>query len=104
MANSAKTLALTILGREYRINCPAGAEAKLRDAALMLDEKMSEFKEASASSGTVPGLDRIAVIAALNIAHQLQQAQSNLQEDKQRIDYMHKILDEAIEENQQLEL
>jgi len=104
VANPAKTLSLSILDREYRVNCPAGAEEKLRAAARMLDEKMNEIKKASSASGTVPGLDRIAVIAALNIAHQLQETQGNQQADKQSIEYMHKILDEAIEENQQLEL
>lgn len=82
MGNSAKTLSLFILEREYRVNCPVGAEEKLRAAARMLDEKMNEIKQASSVSGTLPGLDRIAVIAALNIAHQLQEIQSNLQADK----------------------
>lgn len=104
MANTAKTLSLLILDREYRVNCPVGAEEKLRAAARMLDEKMNEIKQASSSSGALPGLDRIAVIAALNIAHQLQEIKSNSQADKQSIEQMHRILDEAIEENQQLEL
>src|SRR5690554_7539990 len=103
VANPGKTLSLSILEREYRVNGAAGAEEKLRAAARMLDEKMNEIKKASSASGTVPGLDRIAVIAALNIAHQLQETQGNQQADKQSIEYMHKILDEAIEENQQLD-
>ena len=44
MANSPKTLELIILDREYRINCPPGAEEHLRDAARFLNEKMSEIK------------------------------------------------------------
>lgn len=104
MANSAKTLSLSILERDYRINCPAGAEEKLRVAARMLDEKMNEIKQASASSGKVPGLDRIAVIAALNITHQLLELQSNLQDDAQLSQHIHRLLDEAIEDNLQLEL
>lgn len=104
MANSAKTLSLSILERDYRINCPVGAEEKLRAAARMLDEKMNEIKQASSSSGTVPGLDRIAVIAALNIAHQLLELQGSMHTDAQRVQHIHKLLDEAIEDNQQLEL
>lgn len=103
MANSAKTLSLSISDRDYRVNCPVGAEEKLRAAARMLDEKMNEIKQASASSGTVPGLDRVAVIAALNIAHQLLELQGNLQSDAQSVQHIHRLLDEAIEDNQQLE-
>src|SRR5690554_7474146 len=72
---------MLILEREYRVNCPAGAEEKLRAAARMLDEKMTEIKQASSASGTLPGLDRIAVIAALNIANQLQEAKNSVIED-----------------------
>ena len=104
MANPSKTISLLILEREYRVNCPAGAEEKLRAAARMLDEKMTEIKQASSASGTLPGLDRIAVIAALNIANQLQEAKSSVIEDAKVVSHMHELLDDAIEENQQLEL
>ena len=44
MADSSNTLELTILGREYRINCPEGAEEELRETARFLDQKMTEIK------------------------------------------------------------
>ena len=53
----AKTLELSILDRDYRINCPDGAEDQLRDAARFLNEKMLEIKNASSTAGKVLGTD-----------------------------------------------
>lgn len=104
MANSPKTLELTILDREYRVSCPDGAEEKLRDAARYLNEKMKEIKNAGASSGKVLGTDRIAVIAALNIAHQLREVESQQQDLGQDIRKLHSLIDEALDQDLQLEL
>ncbi|QQD20322.1 cell division protein ZapA [Venatoribacter cucullus] len=104
MADSPKTLSLNILDREYRINCPVGAEEKLRDAARMLNEKMSEIKSAGAASGKVLGTDRIAVIAALNIAHQLREQEGQQQDLSKDLARMHQLLDDALAQDLQLEL
>lgn len=104
MANPAKTLSLTILEREYRVNCPQGAEEKLRDAARFLNEKMSEIKNASAASGKVLSTDRIAVIAALNIAHQFRELEGQHSGSTQELLRLHQLLDEALAQDQQLEL
>lgn len=104
MANSPKTLELIILDREYRINCPPGAEEHLRDAARFLNEKMSEIKNASSASGKVLGTDRIAVIAALNIAHQLRQLEADQQEALHGVSQLTELIDDALEQDMQLEL
>ncbi len=104
MANAPKTLSLVILDREYRINCPEGAEEQLRDAARMLNEKMSEIKNAGAASGKVLGTDRIAVIAALNIAHQLRELEGRHQDLHKDVKRMHQLLDDALAQDLQLEL
>ena len=104
MASEVKTLNLTILEREYRINCPVGAEQHLRDAAHLLDSKMSEIKSASTASGKVPGIDRIAVIAALNIAHQLLEVQEEQTHQNQMISELNQTLEEALNESSQREL
>lgn len=99
-----QTLAVSILDREYRVNCPEDNKAELEQAARFLDEKMREIRQASHNSGKVLGPDRIAVIAALNIAHQLQQseqAHSQLADDIQRIDER---LEETLQQDMQLEL
>lgn len=103
MANP-RTLELLILDREYRVNCPEGAEEKLRDAARYLNEKMSEIKNAGAASGKVLGTDRVAVIAALNIAHQLRELEGDQQDLRREVQKMNTLLDNALEQDLQLEL
>jgi len=66
MAENAKTIEISILGRSYRIACEEGEREALMQAAAFLDGKMGEIKKA----GKVSGADRIAVMAALNIAHE----------------------------------
>ncbi|WP_036533726.1 cell division protein ZapA [Oceanobacter kriegii] len=104
MGSEVNTINLTILERDYRINCPAGAEQQLRNAAHLLDSKMSEIKAASTASGKVPGIDRIAVIAALNIAHQLLEIQTEQHEQEQLISEINQALEDALNESSQREL
>jgi cell division protein ZapA len=66
MAEAAKTIEISILGRSYKIACKDGEREALLEAVAYLDGKMSEIKNA----GKVSGADRIAVMAALNIAHE----------------------------------
>ena len=66
MADSAKTIEISILGRNYRIACEESEREALLEAVAYLDGKMAEIKKA----GKVTGTDRIAVMAALNIAHE----------------------------------
>jgi cell division protein ZapA len=66
MAASAKSIEISILGRSYKIACEDGEREALLEAVAYLDGKMSEIKKA----GKVSGTDRIAVMAALNIAHE----------------------------------
>ncbi|HJP38953.1 MAG TPA: cell division protein ZapA, partial [Gammaproteobacteria bacterium] len=56
-----------ILEKEYQISCPADERKALLDSAEMLNAKMREIRD----SGKVVGLDRIAVMAALNLANDL---------------------------------
>jgi cell division protein ZapA len=67
MADGAKTLDVTLLGRSYRVACEDGEREALLQAVAYLDGKMNEIKAA----GKVAGSERIAVMAALNIAHEL---------------------------------
>ena len=58
---------VSILDKEYQINCAPDEVAALRQSAQYLDDKMREIK----SSSSVFGLDRLAIMAALNIANDL---------------------------------
>ena len=67
MTSASKTLDVSIMGREYRVACPPDQEKELLEAVVYLDRKMREIRD----SGKVVGLDRIAVMAALNLANEL---------------------------------
>ena len=65
--SSSSSVTVHILDKEYSIMCPQEERANLVSAARYLDGKMREIR----SSGKVIGADRIAVMAALNITHDL---------------------------------
>jgi cell division protein ZapA len=67
MADSAKTIEVTLLGRSYRVACEPGEREALLQAVAYLDVKMAEIKKIGKTIGT----ERIAVMTALNIAHEL---------------------------------
>jgi len=60
-------VSVRILEKEYQVACPVEERTDLLDAAELLNGKMREIRE----SGAVMGLDRIAVMAALNLANEL---------------------------------
>lgn len=60
-------VSVRILEKEYQVSCPASERTDLLDSAEMLNAKMREIRD----SGKVVGLDRIAVMAALNMANDL---------------------------------
>jgi cell division protein ZapA len=72
MDDRALTLEVSILGRDYRVACKESERAELLQAVEFLDRRMREIRDA----GKVVGNERIAVMAALNIAHELLGARS----------------------------
>ena len=70
-----QTVTVRILDKDYHIACPASQSTSLERAADYLDKKMREIRR----SGKVIGAERIAVMAALNITHELQNKQHNEQ-------------------------
>jgi cell division protein ZapA len=67
VSDAAKTIEVTLLGRTYRVACGDGQREALMQAVAYLDGKMNEIHK----SGKVMGAERIAVMAALNVAHEL---------------------------------
>ena len=67
------TISVHILGKEYQVSCPPEEVEELKASGQLLDERMREIRE----TGKVVGLDRIAVMAALNIAHMFLDLKSN---------------------------
>ena len=96
MAESAKTIEVNLLGRSYKIACEENERAALLEAVAYLDGKMGEIKHA----GKVSGTDRIAVMAALNIAHEFLSTKLDggfdIGQAKRRISLIEAKLDEAI--------
>ena len=84
------TVTVTILDKEYCIACPSEARASLESAARLLDGKMREIR----LSGRVIGAERVAVMAALNITHELQRLQQQ-QEQREMLtrDQVRELLD-----------
>ena len=61
-----KGLTIQILGREFRVACPEGEEKQLHASVEYLNRRMKELRD----TGKVTGNERIAIMAALNIAHE----------------------------------
>ena len=70
MAN--ETVFVKILDKEYQVACPQAERQALMESAQLLDERMKTIR----ASGAVIGLERIAVMAALNLSHELLQARA----------------------------
>jgi cell division protein ZapA len=61
------TLDVSLLGRDFKVACKEAERAELTDAVALLDRRMREIRE----TGKIAGAERIAVMAALNLAHDL---------------------------------
>ena len=77
MTDDAITLDVSLLGREFRVACKKDEQTNLLDAVAYVDRKMREIRDAS----KVVSTERLAVMAALNIAHELLHAKSGLSFD-----------------------
>ena len=66
-ASATVTLDVSLLGRDYKVACKESERAELGDAVALLDRRMREIRE----GGKIAGAERIAVMAALNLAHDL---------------------------------
>ena len=95
---------IKILEKEYQIACKSDERADLLDSAELLNKRMRQIRE----SGKVTGLDRIAVMAALNMAHELLQASSkgdSLESDAAlRLQAMRERVESALQSGQPPEL
>lgn len=101
-----KTISTTIeiLGKPYPIRCPESELSSLQQAAAFLNEKMLDVRE----SGKAINLERIAIITALNIAHQFlqldQQKSSLMSKINHRIAQLQDKLETAMNKSRQTEL
>ena len=98
------TVTVRILEKEYFVSCPQDERPDLLDSAEYLNKKMREIRD----TGKVVGADRIAVIAALNMANELirfRNRDSNLESDVGgRLRILRERVESALEKGRQLEL
>ena len=77
-SSTSEPVIIRLLDREYTVGCEPDERDSLSAAARLLDARMREIR----GGNRVAALDRVAVLAALNLAHELQQ----LRDDAQRRD------------------
>jgi cell division protein ZapA len=94
MANNV-SLDVAIMGREFRVACPEDEREGLLQAVSFLDRKMREIRD----SGKVIGLERIAIMAAINITHDYLSSkpiEPDTREYREQLGKMTKLLDQAL--------
>jgi cell division protein ZapA len=101
MSAEPKGLQINVMGREFRVACPENEQKGLLEAVDYLNKKMGEIRD----NGKVIGLERIAIMAALNIAHELLATKVggfDIAELKRRMDGMATMLDQAMHDQSKL--
>jgi cell division protein ZapA len=92
---------VNIMGREFKVACSDDEREGLITAVNYLDKKMREIRD----TGKVVGVERIAIMAALNLAHELLTTRSggfDIGDFKRRIVSMQEQIDEAVAEQNNL--
>ena len=97
-----KGLDVAIMGREFRVACPEDEQEALLQSVDYLDRKMREIRDA----GRIASVERIAIMAALNITHELLTTRIgggfDLAEFKRRMQSMQATIDDALVDQDQL--
>lgn len=98
------SVTITLLGREYQIACPPEEEEALRKSARYLDKQMEQVK----GRGSSLGYEKIAVLAALNITHDLlkksHQANTSETDSLREIRQIEQKIDAILHSSRQIEI
>lgn len=101
MSNS-KVIDVTIMGRKFNIACAEDEQEDLLQSVAYLDRKMQDIRD----GGKVTGSEQVAIMAALNITHELLtmriRGSFDMGEFKSRIGRMHDALDSVMPEQDRL--
>ena len=97
-----ETMPVKILDKEFQVACPKSEQPDLLKAANLFDTRIKEIR----ASGKVVGLERMAIIAGLNITHEMIQAKSVTEgkDTKALIKNVNSKLDGALQRAKQLEI
>jgi cell division protein ZapA len=93
MSTPAEPIAVQILDREYQFTCTAEERKALLDAAHHLNERMREIK----ANGRLMALERIAVMAALNLSDELLKMRKNEESRQEKVDTRIRMLADEID-------
>jgi len=97
----AKPVDVQIMGREFTVSCTEDERQGLLDAVNYLDKKMRDIRDA----GKIVGLERIAIMAALNLSHEVLNTKTgdiDIGDYRRRINAMQNQIDEVIAEQNKL--
>ncbi len=104
MSADVNTVKVNILDKDYQVSCPAAVRDALVESARYLDQQMRTIRQ----GGKVVGVERIAVMAALNITHELirqgQQSSLGSQDLQERIRRLTTRIDDSINSVRQMEM
>lgn len=100
MSDVMETVTVNILDRPFQVSCPSEERTELEQSARYLDARMREIR----SAGKVIGADRIAVMAALNIAHEMLSERTARQTRDNRVTQLSQRVDALIAEHAEIEI
>lgn len=102
MSEEQELVDISLLGHDYQVACPPGQQGKLIEAAQLLDARMREIQ----GTGKLIGSEKIAIMAALNFAHDVLFSPASksydLHEAKRRMTEMEQQLDRCFYEQDSL--
>ena len=102
MSEAVKYLDISIMGREFRVACPVAEEAILLQAVQLLDSRMHDIRTA----GKVIGIEKIAIMTALNMTHEFLSTKVeggfDIGSIQRKIDNMNSTIDAALQEQTKL--
>lgn len=102
--NKPGTVVVKILDKEYQVSCPPSEQDALLKSARYLDESMRKIK----ARGNIHGLEKISVMAALNIAHEMLSKSQQLNENKhvalQQVRFLEEKIDRSLQANRQIDI
>lgn len=104
MPSEAQSVTVSILGKEYQISCPPSEEEALRKSARYLDDQMSRIR----ARGSTLGFEKIAVMAALNISHELLKKSQQVNESEtgsvRELKQLEEKIDSVLRASRQIEI
>ena len=104
MSNQPSAVEVKILDKEYQVNCPPSDQEALMKSARYLDESMRKIKD----RGNIHGAEKIAVMAALNITHDMLRKNRLINETRhitaQHVKGLEEKIDIALAISRQLEI